>query len=296
MAPTKENLELFLELLTLHGLEHYRKFYGVYRGQVTRVDDPEKRGRIQAHVPAALQNTAPDVWIDPAFDGAGTDRGFFWPPEVGDSVRVCFERGDPRKPCLYWGGWYGAPASRNGATEVPSELGYPAGTNTPPKRRGLVTRMGHTLVFDDTSGSEAVRVSWHLPEAGDTALTDGTATANRSTGQTAFLEFNKDGVKVQNANGSHVHLDVTGRRIYVEDENGNKVTLDADGAKIQAVRTIDMLANFVNLVNGNDAHAVRGEDLMQWLAGHTHNTPMGPSSPPVVPPPAKILSKNVRLK
>jgi hypothetical protein len=290
-----ETLDAFLELIGLHGLEHYRKFYGIYRGEVTRTDDPEKRGRIQAHVPAALQVYAPDVWIDPAFEGAGLDRGMFWPPELGDSVRVAFERGDARRPCIYWGGWYGAPASRSGLTEVPAELGYP-GDNSAPTRRGVVTRMGHSLVFDDTPAGEAVKLTWHLASSGDVARTDASATADRSQGDSAFLSFDADGVRIRNAAGSTVLLDAKNRRIYVEDENGNKVTLDKDGARIQAVRVLDLLADFVNIASGNDAHAVRGEDLLRWIATHTHPTAMGYSGPPTVPPPATILSKHVRIK
>lgn len=291
-----EPFETFLEKILLHGLEHYRKFYGIYRGQVTRVDDPQKRGRIQAHVPAALQTTAPDVWIDPAFDGAGTDRGMFWPPEVGDSVRVAFERGDPRRPCLYWGGWYGIPSSRSGVTEVPVELGYPEGSNTAPTRRGLVTRMGHAIIFDDTSNEEMVRLVWHKAASDDAARTTPATTADRLTGETAFLEFTAAGATLQDALGTKVQLDTTNRRIYIEDVNGNKVTIDSAGVKVEGVQTIDLDAAFVNLAHGNDTFAVRGRDLMQWLTSHWHPTPMGPSGPPGVLPPATILSKNVRLK
>lgn len=287
-------LEEFLDAVLLHGLEHYRKFYGIYRGEVTRVDDPEARGRIQAIVPAALQREAPNVWIDPAFEGAGVDRGSFWPPEVGDSVRVAFERGDPRYPVIYWGGWYGAPASRNGRSEVPSELGY---TNKLPTRRGLVTRAGHQLVFDDSAGEETVRLVWHQPAPADPARSDSSLTADRSTGETASLEMSSNGnVVITNKSGSKITLNAASKNITVSDENGNVVTLDKSGAKVQAVRTIDLLATFVNMVEGHDQPAVRGQVLYNWLLTHKHPTAWGPSGPPITPPPTSMLSKNVRLK
>lgn len=285
-----------VETLLLHGLEHYRKFYGIYRGEVIRNDDPEKRGRIQAHVPAALQTTAPDVWIDPAFDGAGTDRGNFWPPEIGDSVRISFERGDPRRPCIYWGGWFGAPASRSGLTEVPSELGYPAGSDQGPTKRGCVTRLGHSFVFDETPGSETVQLTWHQAAVGDPALSDPKLTADRSQGASALLSFTTKGVKVQNANGSFLYLDVENKRIYVQDENGNKVTMDSNGVKVDGVRNIDLDAALVSIAHGADTFAVRGSDLLRWLSTHTHPTSVGPSGPPMIPPPPTILSQHVRLK
>ncbi len=287
-------LEQFLDAILLNGLEHYRKFYGIYRGEVTRVDDPESRGRIQAIVPAALQREAPNVWIDPTFEGAGSDRGTFWPPQVGDSVRVAFERGDPRYPVIYWGGWYGAPASRNGRTEIPSELGY---ADKQPTRRGFVTRGGHQLVFDDTDRSETLKLVWHQPAASDPARTDFTLTADRAEGETASLEMSPNGnVTITNKSGSKITLNAASKNITIEDENGNVVTLDKNGAKVKAVRTIDLLATFVNLANGHDQPAVRGQALFTYLATHTHPTAWGPSGPPIQPPPPSILSKNVRLK
>lgn len=288
-------MEEFLDAILNHGLEYYRKFYGVYRGTVTRVDDPEKRGRIQAIVPGALQIEAPDIWIDPAFEGAGFDRGSFFPPEKGDSVRVMFERGDPRLPVIYWGGWYGAPASRNGQSEVPSELGYDSSGQ--PTKRGIVTRTGHQLIFDDTDKAEEIRLVWHQPADTDLARNNTSLTADRSSGSTASFVMSANGnVAITNKSGSKITLNAADKKIVIEDENGNVITLDNSGMKVKAVQTIDLLAAFVNIAEGNDQPAVRGRDLLTWLTSHTHPTAWGPSGPPIVPPPLSMLSKNVRLK
>jgi len=42
--------------------------------------------------------------------------------------------------------------------------------------------------------------------------------------------------------------------------------------------------------------AVLGEPLMTWLATHNHGTGVGPSTPPIIPPPPTILSQSIKLK
>lgn len=286
-------LDEFLEDLLNMGLEHYRKFYGTYRAEVTRVDDPEKRGRIQAVVPGALQREAPNVWIDPAFDGAGDDRGFFWPPEVGDSVRVGFERGDPRYPNIYWGGWYGAPAARQ-HSEVPTELGY---TGTAPTKRGFVTRSGHRLVFDDSNGAEQVQLAWHQPSPTDVSKTDPTKTSDRTGGFNSTLTFQTDGsIELKGKGGATILMDAAGKNIKIQDEGGNSITVGPSGITAKTSQTIDLVSTLVNICSGADSPAVRGTELIQWLLSHTHPSPTGPTGPPMIPPPASILSRNVRLK
>jgi uncharacterized protein involved in type VI secretion and phage assembly len=284
--------QTFLEHLILDGLEHFRKFYGVYRGVVTDNNDPEKRGRILAHVPSAGQERAPDIWIDPAFPAAGTNRGMFWPPEKGDSVRVAFDNGDPSNPSVYWGGWFGAPGNHS---EVPTELKY--SDNGYPERRGFVTRMGHSLSFVETAGQEAIELVWHKPAAGDKALTNRSKTADRSLGAFSSIKLTSSGsIVIENKNKSKIEIDTISRKIQITDENKNVVTLDAKGATIKASPQINLDSNLIVLATGANTPAVRGQDLMTWLASHTHGTAVGPSSPPLVPPTPTILSQNVRLK
>ena len=245
--------ERFLNNLLIHGLEYFKKYYGVYRGTVTATNDPQNRGRIQAHVPTVGQQFALNVWIDPAFRGAGNDRGMFWPPEVGDSVRVAFTQGDPSCPCMYWGGWYGT-------GDMPSELA-PEGS---PTKRGFITRGGHSLLFDDTEGEESLEITWHKPSTQPLTASE---TPPR-TGDKATLKFVDGGITL-------VFKD--DQKIEITDV---EITLGASQVKIAI---------------GADQKAVRGDDLIQYLNGHTHGTAWGPSSPPISPVPPTVLSRNVKL-
>lgn len=293
-------IELFLHNLLINGLEHYRKYYGIYRGQVMRNDDPEGRGRIQVLVPSVGHrvDSYPPVWVDPAFEGAGSNRGSFWPPEVGDSVRVSFEQGDPGKPIVYFGGWYGT-------TDLPPEFAY-TGTspNAVPEKRGFVTRMGHSLVFDDTKDREFVTLTWHQASASDEAVSDRSKSASRSTGKSSTFKMDKDGsIEIVNANGSKMLFDAVNAKIAVTDENGNsfvlengKVTVSTEGEIVLSGGTCKVEADQIELGKEPDTQAVRGRNLVQWLIQHTHGSAMGPTAPPVTQPPADVLSEVVHLR
>lgn len=197
--------ERFFKNFRLYGLEFFKKYYGVYRGTVTAVDDPQNRGRIQAHVPTVGQQFGLDVWIDPAFSGAGKDRGIFWPPELGDSVRVAFAQGDPSCPCMYWGGWYGT-------EDMPEEL-TPDGS---PTKRGFITRGGHSLLFNDTDGEQSLEITWHKPSSQPATTLD---TPPR-TGDKATLKFVDGGITL-------VFKD--DQKIEITD---GKITIDASQVEI----------------------------------------------------------------
>lgn len=296
------DFQAFYEAFVMKGLENYRKYYGFYRGVVTRVDDPEKRGRIQAKVLQVGHEIAPNIWIDPAFDSAGENHGAFFPPEIGDSVRIAFEHGRPDRPILYLGGWYGA-------GDLPSELSYTESVNVlgqtrataVPERRGFVSRKGHRLIFNDEKGKETVELAWHQPAASDAAVVadakgDRTKSADRSKGKTAKVTFNSDGdIVIVNANGSKVQLGAKAQNIVVSDENGNVITMDSAGVKIQTKKAV-IQADLTELSASSDTPGVRGNELVQYLASHTHGTAWGPSTPPIQPPPPTILSKFVKLR
>lgn len=278
----------FFHNLMLHGLEFFKRYYGVYRGLVTRIDDPQGRGRIQAHVPTVGQDKAPNVWIDPAFPGAGMDRGSFFPPEVGDSVWVSFLNGEASQPSVYWGGWYGK-------TDVPEEFASSDesignATAKVPRRRGIITRKGHRIIFTDVDDEEAVEIAWHKPSStppseqpssdsrqmNDAKVTnvvspDAIHSYDRSEGDTHYIRFTSEGITLHNNAGVSIQILIENKKVVIDAEN-------------------------VEIAGGADTPAMRGDDWMNWAMNHNHGTAWGPSSPPLNPPPRTILSSKVRLK
>jgi len=309
--PLDSPFKTFLKTIITKGLEYYGIYYGCYRATVTRNDDPQSRGRIQAICPSVGHDQAPDLWIDPSFAGAGVEHGFFWPPEVGDSVRVMFENGDAARPDVYLGGWYGT-------EDTPDEVVY---SNTRPERRGFITRMGHSLLFTDEPDKERVRLLWHKPDPGDVALTDEKKAADRGEGEFSFLAMNPDGsVQLVNKKGSNINIDAENEALVLMDQHGNTATLDGEGIKlidkgglvislvdgeatIMGKTTVHLIGEKVNIKAGNvfvgEAAAfspVHGEKLVLWLQAHTHPTGVGPSGPPITPATNEaLLSKAVKV-
>jgi len=80
-------------------------YYGKWKGIVTNINDPEKRGRIKAHIPELLRdengNLFESNWAEPCFPA-----GMHNLPKVGDGVWIEFEApcDDINKPI--WTGWY----------------------------------------------------------------------------------------------------------------------------------------------------------------------------------------------
>jgi len=110
------------------------RFYGKYRGTVTDVDPSTLR--IRAEVPAVL-GTTPSGWCLPCLPYAGPGMGLFALPEVGAAVWVEFEGGDVSFPI--WAGCFWRTSEQPG--------------DASPTVRGLVTKAGHKLLFDDGAPS-----------------------------------------------------------------------------------------------------------------------------------------------
>lgn len=101
--------------------EGNRRFYGLYRGTVADVKDPDNNRRVKMTVPQVLGEEQTD-WAWP-MDLAGA---YIAPPAVGQGVWVQFEGGDPSFPV--WSstfGMYRGKGTQVEITELPAGS-YPA--------------------------------------------------------------------------------------------------------------------------------------------------------------------------
>jgi len=292
-------LDKFIEDVQMYGIAHIlKRFYSVYRAFVTRTDDPDGKGCVQVRVPFAHIEQL-DIWIDPVFLGAGGDRGFFWPPEVGDTVWVVFQEGNTRQPIAYFGSWHSA-------AEMPSEFAYTKeGDSSAPDVRGFITRLGHRIIFTDTPGKEQLEISWHRPAPGDPSLMDRSKSADRGSGKTASLLFGQDNVVLlKDSGGQSVKLDPNGGVVEISDANNNVITMNSQGITIQSNgkiklkgTSIDLDAPQVDLCSGAITPFVKGNELVTYLASHTHvaAAPGAPTSTPIPPPiGATLLSTKIK--
>jgi uncharacterized protein involved in type VI secretion and phage assembly len=123
------------------------RVYGAVVGVVSSIDDPDGLGRVRVQFPW-LKEDVESRWARLVSFMAGADRGGVFRPEVGDEVLVVFEHGDLRFPYILGGVW-------NGRDAMPSERGG----DGPNDIRLIKSRSGHTIILDDTSGSEKITVT-----------------------------------------------------------------------------------------------------------------------------------------
>jgi phage baseplate assembly protein V len=109
---------------------------GVSRAQVVDNMDTLGLGRVQ--ISLAWQ---PDLepWAPVAVLSAGSDRGTYFIPQVGDEVLVAFEHGDVLQPFVVGSLW-------NGSDSPPATA-----PTDPVARRIIKTPAGHEIELDDTA-------------------------------------------------------------------------------------------------------------------------------------------------
>jgi hypothetical protein len=147
---------------------------------------------------------------------------------------------------------------------VPSEFAPAAGEV--PRKRGFVTRGGHSIVFNDTPGEQSLEITWRKLSEGDELKTP----SRPADGDTvAKLSFVDDGVTL----------------VFKDDQ---KIEIQDGVIRIDAKN--------VEIATGADQAAIRGDEFLQAFNAHTHGTAWGPSSPPLAPPPPTVLSKVTKLK
>lgn len=81
------------------------KYYGIYQGIVTNINDTEKRGRIKCQIPDVLGGSTESAWCDPVIPVAYDNGGDFCIPEKNEAVWIMFIAGDSNRP-VWLGGWW----------------------------------------------------------------------------------------------------------------------------------------------------------------------------------------------
>ena len=119
---------------------------GVYVGVVTNNKDPDNQARVKVRFPW-LDDELESHWCRLATIYAGSGRGSYFVPEVGDEVLLVFELGDMNQPFVIGSLW-------NGKDDLP-EPGHPDGQDN---HKVIETRSGHRICFDDTEGKERISV------------------------------------------------------------------------------------------------------------------------------------------
>jgi len=189
---------------------------------VTDNADPSDMGRVKLAFPT-LDDDYESDWARVVQLGAGPDSGAVMLPEVNDEVLVGFESGDMRRPYVIGGLWNGRDMPRLG------DGLFDAGRVL---RRGIVSRLGHRIVFmdDDSqsgvcllSGDDSLRLALKQSDRTITVHSDGSISIT-SGGEIAI---DAGGDMTISAAGS---LTLKGQAGVAISSSG---TVDIDGAMIE---------------------------------------------------------------
>lgn len=169
---------------------------------------------------------------------AGDKRGMYFYPEVGDEVVVGFELGDTNFPVVLGGLW-------NGPSPPPDQARQSADNNV----RTIVTRSGHELTFDDTSGAEKVtlRTQGGHQIVLDDAPGQAKITVQTGGGQTLTLDDTPPGgAGLQSASGAGVSASNAGGTLTISAPlsiilQSTSITLQA--ATVQVITTGSLVAS-----------------------------------------------------
>ena len=185
---------------------------GVAVALVTQNRDPDGLGRVKLRFSWESEQRESD-WARIAVPMAGSDRGTYFLPEVGDEVLVAFERGDMRFPYVIGALW-------NGQDKPP-------GSNSDGKNdiRIIKSRSGHTLTFNDGAQGQ---VELRMQNGRRLSMDD----------QTVILE---DG------QGSKISIQSSGISI----ETQGSLSLKANSVSVNAQGTMNLQASATMTIRGS---------------------------------------------
>jgi len=288
----------FVHRIRRHGLEWLGLYYSIYRAEVVDNENiTDKSGsrnkegllKVRVHEIGDDASTEPRIAY-PMAALAGPGYGNKSLPPKGGFVWVMFENGRVDMP-VWTGGWWGT-------DELPPELEKPT-------RHGFKTPGGHSVIFSDDDGSEFIRITWDKP----------------GNDQASFVELSKDGsINMSNKNGASLFLNADGENVLLlsqhghslsmtdsamtmADKDGNVISIDGGAVTVLSKGDVNVRGQNVNIGAGSvflgdpaTFSAMLGELTVAYLATHIHGTGVGPSSPPLTPPPPTLLSKSIKVK
>lgn len=171
----------------------------------------------------------------------------------------------------------------------------------------MSTASGHLLVFDDTSGSEAVYII-HNTGSQLTFDTNGSIKMVSAAGNFIFLDDESGSLTLTSKSGAFVtckedvtFADSTGKNVFTF--GGSTLQFSSSSDVVIAAQKVSINGGAVNVGANASFSAVLGEQLASYISAHQHATPIGPTSPPIIPPsvinsnPAtSFLSTSVKVK
>ena len=191
--------------------------HGVVVGIVTNNNDPDKLGRVKIKYPAISDDCESD-WAKLVSPMAGADRGIAFFPEVNDEVLVAFENDDIHRPYVLGSLWNNQ--------DKPPQAVYGGGN---PSLLVIHSVSGHTIVLDDTGGSEKISI------------------IDKGQKNSIIIDSNTNSIEVQANSGPKVTINKPTGTVAVDDAAGNSVKMSSSGVEITAAAKLSLKAPQINI-------------------------------------------------
>lgn len=184
--------------------------------EVVSLSDPQDLNRVQIRLLAydGVDGQDVPIWARVVAPFAGSDRGCFFMPDVGDEVCVAFVQGDTRLPLVIGGLWSGKNAA-------------PASIGNGNILKRIRSKNGIQITLEDQQGQETMKLE-----------TPG--------GQSITLKDGPGQITIEDANGNSIKLATAGITLT----SGSVVKIEASKVDVSAgmVNVDTALAKFSGIV------------------------------------------------
>jgi Rhs element Vgr protein len=198
---------------------------GLQAGVVTSNEDPDGEFRVRVMLPLVVDGDD-GIWARVAAVDAGSDRGFFFRPEVGDEVLVGFLDDDPRQPVILG-------MLHSSAMAAPLE---PSNDNS---QKGYKSRSGIQLMFDDDKKIV-------------TLLTPG--------GNSLVLDDDAQGITIKDQHGNKIVLGSDG--LVIESSKALSLKAGTEG-KFESSTSMDVTAGTALTCEGTASNDIKSGGVVK---------------------------------
>ncbi len=253
-------------------------------GVVTDNKDPEGLCRVKVKYPWLTEDHT-SFWARQSSQMAGSGRGMFNIPEIGDEVLVAFEHGEVTRPFVLgqlWNTVDKPPGLSGGRTVRPSGPGgkdgasvmgagnMPAnnamhGPGSETNRRGFYSRIGHVLDIDDTGGKGGMMLKTTGGNQVDISDADKKVEITTVGGHSAILDDSGQKIELKTTSGHVVTMSDAGNMISITDNAGDNITMVMGAISITALVACTIQAPMIAL---NAAVMLTGQaPVVNYMAG-----------------------------
>jgi phage protein D/phage baseplate assembly protein gpV len=160
--------------------------HGLVTGTVLKNVDPKGRGRVKVSYPD-VSDDSESAWARVATPMAGSDRGMWFLPDVGDEVLVAFRQGKSEKPIVLgslWNGTARPPADNadgaNAVRMIKTKVGHSIELHEPPANKVVVHHATGGEIVIDKDGKVTVKGTNTVEVTATTVNVNGTVNVKGS--------------------------------------------------------------------------------------------------------------------